>query len=121
MDSNALTIEQEVSRWLSVSTAPGRFGAVAFRYGKREIGHLHRDRIADLPVTPEIREDLIAKGRARPHRAGVKGYASYPIQGPEVASVVIEVLGRNYDCAKVAAESVARSRAASQRDTEDEA
>ena len=119
MDSNALTIEQEVSLWPGVATAPGRFGAVAFRYGKREIGH--RDRIADLPVTPEMREDLLAKGRARAHRAGVKGYISYPIQGPEDVSVVIEILGRNYDRAKTAAESVARSRAASQRDTEDEA
>ncbi len=121
MDSNALAIEQEVSRWPGVTTAPGRFGAVAFRYGKREIGHLHRDRIADLPATPEMREDLLAKGRARAHRAGVKGYISYPIQGPEDVSVVIEILGRNYDRAKTAAESVARSRAASQRDTEDEA
>ncbi len=121
MDGNVLTIEQEVSRWPGVTTAPGRFGAVAFRYGKREIGHLHRDRIADLPVTPEMREDLFAKGRARPHRAGVKGYISYPIQDPEDVSAVIEVLGRNYDRAKTAAESVARSRAASQRDTEYEA
>jgi len=66
-------------------------------------------------------EDLLAKGRARPHRAGVKGYISYPMQDPEDVAVVIEILGRNYDRAKTAAESVARSRAASQRDTEDEA
>lgn len=121
MDSKALSIEREVSRWPGVTTAPGRFGAVAFRYGKREIGHLHRDRIADLPVTPEMREDLLAKGRARPHRAGVKGYISYPVQDPEDIWVVIEVLGRNYDRAKTAAESVARSRAASRRDAEGEA
>ncbi len=56
MDGNALTIEQEVSRWPGVTTAPGRFDAVAFRYVKREIGHLHRDRIADLPVTSEMRD-----------------------------------------------------------------
>lgn len=111
MDGNTLTaIEEEVRRWPGVTTAPGRFGAVAFRYGKREIGHIHRDRIADLPVTTAMREDLLANGHARPHRAGVKGYISYPIQGPEDVSAVVEILGRNYDRAKVAAENAARNR-----------
>ncbi len=115
MDSNIVTIEQEVLRWPGVTSAPGRFGAVAFRYGKREIGHIHRDRIADLPVTGEIREDLLARGRARPHRAGVKGYISYPVQDQEDVSVVLEILGWNYDRAKAAAER----RAASQEERED--
>jgi hypothetical protein len=115
MDSNIVTIEQEVLRWPGVTSAPGRFGAVAFRYGKREIGHIHRDRIADLPVTSDVREELLSKGRARPHRAGVKGYISYPITSPEDVSVVLEILGWNYDRAKAAAER----RAASQRGTEE--
>lgn len=107
MDSNMVTIEQEVLRWPGVTSEPGRFGAVTFSYGKREIGHLHRDRIADLPVTPDVREDLLSKGRARPHRAGVKGYISYPIQSPEDVSVVLELLGWNYDRAKAAERRVA--------------
>ncbi len=86
-DSNALTIEQEASPCSGVTTALGRFGAVAFWQGKREIGYLHRDRIADLPVTQETPEALLAKGRARPHRADVKGYVSYPIQNPEEVSM----------------------------------
>ena len=104
MDVNMLTIEREVLRWPGVTSEPGRFGATSFRYGKREIGHLHRDRIADLPVTPEMREQILSKGRARPHRAGVKGYISYPIESPEDVSVVLEILGWNYDRAKAAAE-----------------
>ena len=104
MDSYILTIEREVLRWPGVTSEPGRFGAVAFRYGKREIGHIHRDRIADLPVTTGMREAILSKGRARPHRAGVKGYISYPLEGREDVSVVLEILGRNYDRAKAAAE-----------------
>src|ERR687896_363060 len=104
MDTNLATIEHEVLRWPGVTSEPGRFGAVAFRYGKREIGHVHRDRIADLPVTTEMREDILSKGRARPHRAGVKGYISYPLEDQEDVSVVLEILGRNYDRAKAAAE-----------------
>lgn len=69
MDGNATTIEQEVLRWPGATSEPGRFGAVAFRYGKREIGHVHRDRIADLHVTPDVREELLSEGRA-PVRIG---------------------------------------------------
>jgi hypothetical protein len=109
MDSNISSVEREVLKWPGVTSAPGRFGAVAFRYGKREIGHIHRDRIADLPVTAEMGEAILSKGRARPHRAGVKGYISYPLEDREDVSVVLEILGWNYDRAKAAAER--RSRA----------
>jgi hypothetical protein len=111
MDSNILAVEREVLKWPGVTSEPGRFGAVAFRYGKREIGHIHRDRIADLPVTTEMRENILSKGRARPHRAGVKGYISYPLEDQEDLSVVLEILGRNYDRAKAAAERRASQRA----------
>ena len=109
MDSNALAVEREVLRWPGVTSEPGRFGATSFRYGKREIGHIHRDRIADLPVTTELREDLLSHGRARPHRAGVKGYISYPLENEEDVSAVLEILGRNYDRAKDAADRRAAS------------
>jgi hypothetical protein len=104
MDPYISSVEREVLKWPGVTSEPGRFGAVAFRYGKREIGHIHRDRIADLPVTAEMREGILSEGRARPHRAGVKGYISYPLEGREDVSVVLEILGRNYDRAKAAAE-----------------
>jgi hypothetical protein len=109
MDSNALAVEREVLRWPGVTSEPGRFGATSFRYGKREIGHIHRDRMADLPVTTRMREDLLSQGRARPHRAGVKGYISYPLENEEDVSAVLEILGRNYDRAKDAAERRAAS------------
>ena len=108
MDSNAVTTEQEMLRWPGLTSAPGRFGAVAFTYEKRESGHIHRDRIADLPVTPEMREDLLKGGRPRPHRAGAKGYISYPIRDQEDVSAVIEILGRNYDRTKAAGGSASR-------------
>ena len=104
MDRYISSVEREVLKWPGVTSEPGRFGAVAFRYGKREIGHIHRDRIADLPVTAEMREVILSEGRARPHRAGVKGYISYPLESREDVSVVLEILGRNYDRATAAAE-----------------
>ncbi len=110
MDSYLLTIEREVLTWPGVTSEAGRFGATSFRYGKREIGHIHRDRIADLPVTSEMRGSILARGRARPHRAGVKGYISYPVEEREDVSAVLEILGWNYDRAKDAAERRAASR-----------
>ncbi len=65
MDGYVRSIEREVLRWPGVTSEPGRFGATSFRYGKREIGHIHRDRIADLPVTAEMREQVLAEARAR--------------------------------------------------------
>jgi hypothetical protein len=109
MDSNALAVEREVLRWPGVTSEPGRFGATSFRYGKREIGHIHRDRTADPPVITGMREDLLSQGRARPHRAGVKGYISYPLENEEDVLAVLEILGRNYDRAKNAAERRAAS------------
>ena len=111
MDEELLAlVEREVLRWPGTTSEAGRFDAVAFRYGKREIGHVHRDRIADLPVTREAREGLLAKGRARPHRAGSKGYVSYPMEDQEDVSAVLEILGWNYDRAKAAAERRTASR-----------
>ena len=97
-------VEREVLGWPGTSSGPGRFGSVAFRYGRREIGHVHRDLIADLPVTQEMRERLLSGGRARPHRAGSRGYVSYPMESPEDASAVLEILRSNYERAKAAAE-----------------
>jgi len=113
MDDELLAeVERQVLGWPGTTSESGRFHSVAFRYGKREIGHVHRDRIADLPVTPEMRKEVLSKGRARPHRAGSKGYVSYPVEDGEDVSSVLDILGRNYERAKAAAER----RAANQND-----
>ena len=97
-------VEREVLGWPGTNEGPGRFGSTVFRYGRREIGHVHRDMIADLPVGREARERLISEGRARPHRAGSPGYISHPIETREDASAVLEILRSNYERAKAAAE-----------------
>jgi hypothetical protein len=110
MDDKLLAeVERVVLGWPGTTSESGRFDSIAFRYGKREIGHVHRDRIADLPVTPEIREEVLSKGRARPHRAGSKGYVSFPVEDREDVSAVLDILGRNYERAKAAADRRAAS------------
>ena len=60
-------ITDEVTSWPGVEAGPGRRGEFAFRLGRRELGHLHGDRIADLPFPRRVRGRLADRkpGRAR--------------------------------------------------------
>jgi hypothetical protein len=49
-----------------VSEATHRFEGVVFSLGRRELGHLHGDRTADLPLPPHISAELVASGRLSP-------------------------------------------------------
>ena len=79
MEDIRARIEQEVGSWAGVTVHPHRFGGVEFRLGRRELGHLHPT-WADLPFTARIREMLLETGRAEPHRAGVRGWVSVPLE-----------------------------------------
>jgi len=35
--------------------------------GKRELGHIHGDRLVDIPFPKPIRDQLISTGQAEPH------------------------------------------------------
>lgn len=61
-------ILNEAMAWSDVTAHDHQFGGVAFRLGKRQLGHLHGDRIADIPLKRALRDDLVAAGRARIHR-----------------------------------------------------
>jgi hypothetical protein len=61
-------IVDEVMSWPGVSAHDHRFGGVEFRVGSRQLGHLHVDRIADIPLKRSLRDELVASGRARVHR-----------------------------------------------------
>jgi hypothetical protein len=89
-------IEQEVGSWEGVTVHPHRFGGVEFRLGRRELGHLHPT-WADLPFTRRIREMLLETGRAEPHRAGVNGWVSHPLD-----EEAIELFKLSYERARVA-------------------
>ena len=60
-------IRAEIGALPGVTTEPHRFGGTEYRYGRRELGHVHGDRFADLPFPRRVRDELVAEGRARPH------------------------------------------------------
>jgi hypothetical protein len=42
-------IKKEILSWPCVTSKPHRFGGLEFRINERELGHVHGDRLADLP------------------------------------------------------------------------
>src|SRR5437588_2111632 len=87
-----------VKSWPGVEAAPHRFGGIEFRLGRRELGHLHGDRIADLPFPRRIRDELIAEGRARPHHVlPDTGWVTVSIADPDQAEAAIELFRMAYD------------------------
>jgi len=91
-------IIEEVSSWPGVEVGPGRFGSVRFALGKRELGHLHGDHLADIPFTRAVRDELLAAGRVVPHRPlPDSGWASRHIHSEDDVRDVIELLRMQYD------------------------
>ena len=91
-------IVREVSTWPGVTTGQHRFGGTEFKYGKRELGHLHGNRMADLPFPLLVRNDLVAAGRAQPHHIYPEsGWVSYIIRDETDIARVIALFRLNYD------------------------
>jgi hypothetical protein len=90
-------IEHEVAGWEGVSVEPHRFGGVEFRLGRRELGHLHRGGLADLPFPVKIREQLVADRKADPHHVlPESGWVSRRIRDRDDVAAVIELFRLNY-------------------------
>jgi hypothetical protein len=107
-------IEREVLSWPGVSKETGGGGrgrggfwvppATVYRFGRRQIGHIHDTGVADLTFPREIHDELISDGRARPHGAGFANVVSYHIRESEDVPRVVELFRMSYERAKAAAE-----------------
>jgi hypothetical protein len=92
-------IAKEILSWTGVTSEPHRFGGIEFRLSKREMGHIHGERVADLPFPTKIRNELVSSGRASPHHVLPKsGWISYWIdKGEEDVPAVIELFRMRYE------------------------
>ena len=91
-------IRREVSSWPGVVVAPHRFGGLEYRVGRRELGHVHGDRLADLPFPMRLRNELVAAGRARPHHIlPDTGWVSCFMRTADDAAGVVELFRLNYE------------------------
>ena len=86
-----------------VTESAHRFGGIEFRLGRRELGHLHGDRRADLPFPRRIRDELIADGRAMPHHVlPDSGWVTRRVHGPEDVAAIVELFSLSYERAGAA-------------------
>jgi Family of unknown function (DUF5519) len=91
-------IREAVSSWPGVEAAGHRFGGIEYRLGRKELGHVHGDRLADLPLPRRLRDEVIAAGRARPHHVlPESGWVSCWMTGPDDAAWVIELFRGQYE------------------------
>ena len=119
MDTPSLTeaVRREMLALPDVTEAPHRFGGIVFRVGGQEIGHLHGERVADLPFPSHIRDELVASGRATADRHGSdSAFVSRGVESPDDVAAIVELFRMSYEHAAAeaarAAEQEAREAAA---------
>ena len=111
MDEELLeAIEREVLGWPGVrkkrvENGIGGVGVTGYRYGRRQIGHIHHDGVADLQFPRAVHDELVAGGRAQPHRGGFAAVVSYRVRTPEDVPGAVELFSMNYERVKAAAEA----------------
>jgi hypothetical protein len=92
-------ITEEVTAWPGVQGGPGRRGEFAFTVGRKEIGHLHGDRVAHFGFPKQVWHELFDAGRVAYHPVfpGKPGFAARAIEDDGDVRDVIELLRLNYD------------------------
>jgi len=96
-DTISARIQHEVASWPDIVVEGHRGGIVFFRVRRREIGHLHGNRFADLPFPVRIRKELVAAGKADVHYLHpTSGWVTRYIRSEEDFDAIIELLRMNY-------------------------
>jgi hypothetical protein len=96
-------IESVVGSWEGVTVHAHRFGGIEFRLGRRELGHLHGDALADLPFVRPVRDMLVETGRAEGHPVlPDSGWVSKAIRTDTDVVETIELFRLAYERAVVA-------------------
>jgi hypothetical protein len=92
-------IQKEILSWPFVTAEAHRFGGIEFRLNKREMGHIHGERLVDLPFPMKIRNELVSSGRVLPHHVlPQSGWVSYWINnGEKDVPEVLELFRMRYE------------------------
>jgi hypothetical protein len=92
-------ITSEVLSWPGVNAGPGRRGEFAFTVGRKQIGHLHGDRVAHFGFPKRVWTELFDEGRIGYHPVfpGKPGFGARAIEDDEDIRDVIAILRINYE------------------------
>ncbi|MDQ8043364.1 MAG: luciferase family protein [Solirubrobacteraceae bacterium] len=92
-------ITAEVTAWEGVHAETGRRGEWSLRVGRRELGHLHGDRVAHFGLAKEVWHELHDAGRITDHPVfpGRVGPAARAIRTEADRHDVVAIMRLNYD------------------------
>ena len=93
-------IHRVVVTWQGIKAVPHRFGGAEYRLGDREIGHVHGNRVVDIPFPKPVRDKVIADGRAEKHQIlPESGWVSVFLREVRDIERAISLLRVSYDLA----------------------
>jgi hypothetical protein len=88
---------EEVAAWPHVNTNEHRFEGREFTLGPREVGHVHRWGIVDVPFTKRLRETLVEEGKTGEHHiVPESGWTTHYIEANEDVEQAIWLLRLSY-------------------------
>jgi hypothetical protein len=92
-------ITAEVTSWPGVHAGPGDRGEFSFKLGRREIGHLHGDRVAHFGFPRDVGAELREQGRVGPHPVFPEklAWGARQIETEDDVRDVIALMRLNYD------------------------
>ncbi|WP_338728442.1 luciferase family protein [Haladaptatus sp. DJG-WS-42] len=97
LDGPLASVIETVSAWPGVSAHAHRFGGVEFRLAGREIGHLHRNGMTDIPYPKRLRDALVEADHTGPHHLFPdSGWTTYSATDDEGAARAVWLLRANY-------------------------
>lgn len=100
IDGAQQQLTQAILSWENTALAPHRFGGVEYRFGEREIGHIHGDSLVDIPFPTKVRDEVVAAGEAEPHHIlPQSGWVSVFLRRPEDVERALLLLRRSYEIA----------------------
>ena len=88
---------EEVGAWPGVQVDLSEPGEAAFRFGSREMGHLHGDHVAHFGFPKGLWAKLMEQGRVVPHPIAKAGWAARRMRNERDVRDVIELFHLNYE------------------------
>ena len=92
-------ITAEVTSWPGVTAGDGERGEFGFRVGRREIGHLHGDRVLHIGYPKDVWQELFDAGRIGYHPVfpGKPGFGSRALSTDADVEDAIALIRINYE------------------------